>query len=315
MDAPSPARRPRVTAGRFRRIYDPGAGEAVEWYVNDHTLVRAAGGWHLFGITHPEPAAPQDEHLFAHATAPGLHGPWQKQPPCLAADPIHGETHLWAPHVLTHAGLHYMFYAGGGADPTASAINLATSTDLYHWTRHPAGPLFRDGFQARDPMVARVDERWVLYYCATDDPAGGHHVVAYRTSDDLLQWGPRRVAYTSPRRGTGGGDTESPFLVRRGADYYLFVVPCGAYGDQPDGYTCTAVYRSDTPYHFDPGDRVARLPSHAAEIVHTGGTWWITHAGWGQAGVYLAPLWWHEAARSGRRVGVTDRFEGSWDTP
>jgi beta-fructofuranosidase len=32
-------------------------------------------------------------------------------------------------------------------------------------------------------MVKRVGEQWVMYYTATDDPAGGHHVVAYRTSE------------------------------------------------------------------------------------------------------------------------------------
>src|SRR5581483_8425512 len=173
---------PTVASGPFTRIYDPSVGEPAPWYINDHSIIRGADGtWHLFGITHAEPADPNDEINFAHATAPSLHGPWTKQPFALTVDPAYGETHLWAPYVMRAYGRYYMFYAGGGPDPTSTEINVATSPDLYHWTRWPGGPLFRDGFEARDPMVLRVGHVWVLYYCATDDPAGGQHVVAYRT--------------------------------------------------------------------------------------------------------------------------------------
>lgn len=282
-------------AGTFELIYDPSVGEPQPWYINDHCFTRDANGmWHLFGITHPEPAAPEDEHLFAHATASTLHGPWTKHPPALEVDPHYGETHLWAPHVVEVEGLHYMFYAGGGDDRSTAAINLATSRDLFHWTRHDGGPLFQDGFDARDPFVLRVDDQWVCYYTANAEPTGGHHVVAYRTSDDLIEWGPRQIAFTSDRVGTSGGDTESPFITWHDGAYYLFVGPCGAYDeDRPDGYTCTTVYRSTDPYHFPIGSEVSRIPSHAPEIVEESGSWWISHAGWGQGGVHLAPLSWN----------------------
>lgn len=292
--ASSAATAPVPSAGEFRQIYDPGVGEAEPWYINDHCFVRAAdGSWHLFGITHPEPADPENEHLFAHARAPSPHGPWTKQPMALRVDPSYGETHLWAPHVVSHRDKYWMFYAGGGEDPTMAAINLATSTDLYHWTRHPGGPLFFDGYEARDPHVVRLGNRWVCFYTATESPDGGKHVVAYRTSEDLLTWGPRQIAFTSAREGTGGGDTESPFLVQRGAEFYLFVGPCGAYDDTPEGYSCTAVYRSRDPFHFPRGQRVAEIPAHAPEVVRTAdGRWWITHCGWDQGGVHLASLNW-----------------------
>ncbi|MDG3010239.1 glycoside hydrolase family 32 protein [Rhodococcus sp. D2-41] len=280
-------------AGPFTRIYDPGEGLPDAWYINDHSLIRDySGSWHLFGITHREPAAPEDERVFAHATAPELHGPWTRRPPCLTADPDYGETHLWAPHVIAHEGVYLMVYAGGGYEPDSAAINLAYSTDLVEWTRRGDGPLFRDGYEARDPMLLWVDDRWVLYYCATEDPAGGHHVVAYRTSVDLEHWSGRRIAFRSSRAGTVGGDTESPFVVRHGRHFYLFVGPCGAYADAEDGYTCTAVYRSDSAYRFTPADIVSRVPAHAAEVVHAEGKSWITHAGWAQGGVHLARLNW-----------------------
>src|SRR5262249_21309677 len=63
------------TVGPFAKLYDPSVGESQKWYINDHCFIEAHDGtWHLFGITHPEPAAPMDEKFFAHATTPTLTG-------------------------------------------------------------------------------------------------------------------------------------------------------------------------------------------------------------------------------------------------
>ncbi|MCX4097459.1 family 43 glycosylhydrolase [Nocardia sp. alder85J] len=275
----------RVSAGPFRHLYDPSAGRAESWYINDHTLVRdATGRWHLFGITHPEPADPWHEIEFAHATAERLHGPWTTRPAALRTDPSRGETHLWAPHVIARDGTYFMFYDGGGPDRTATAMCLATSTDLFHWTRHPHGPLFRDGYDARDPMVCRIGDRWVMFYCATDDPAGGRHIVAYRTSADLVRWSDRGIAWTDTATGTGAGPTESPFVLRHNDFWYLFI------GPRPD-YVGTEVFRSADPLHFERAGRAGHIAAHAAEIVRDDdGSRWITSAGWGRGGVWLAPL-------------------------
>ncbi|WP_199846496.1 glycosyl hydrolase family 32 [Streptomyces sp. CB01201] len=274
----------RVGATPFVQVYDPSAGEAGPWYLNDHTFVQDDQGlWHLFGITHAEPADDRDETTFAHATAPSPHGPWTKRPPVLTADPALGETHLWAPHVIKDGSTYYMFYAGGGADPANSAISMATSTDLYTWTRHSGGPLFRDGYEARDPMVARVGDQWVMYYTATADPGGGNHVVAYRTSTDLVHWSNRSIAFTDPTGGQGAGNTESPFVVFAEGTWHLFLGPRG-------GYTGTDVFCGSDPLHFSVDQLCGHVFSHAAEVVHAEGRWWISHAGWGQRGVWLAGL-------------------------
>lgn len=293
-----------VASGQFAKIYDPSVGESKPWYINDHCLVSAEDGtWHLFGITHAEPADAPHEVTFAHATAPDLHGPWTKHKPALHVDKDYGETHLWAPHVIRSDGTYYMFYAGGGGDHTRTQINLATSKDLYHWTRHPGGTLFRDGFEARDPMVLRVDKHWVMYYCATDDPSGGNHVVAYRTSKDLVHWGERHIAFTSPDIGTGAGNTESPFVVQHDGTYYLFIGPCGSYAGGQNSYICTDVYESDDPLHFTRDKHVGRIASHAAEVLQDKDGWYVTHAGWGQGGVHIATLDWNEHQhQSGVRV-------------
>ncbi|HZC51565.1 MAG TPA: family 43 glycosylhydrolase, partial [Mycobacterium sp.] len=217
----------------------------------------------------------------------------------LTVDPSYGETHLWAPYVLKSGGRWYMFYAAGGPDSTQSELSVATSPDLWHWTRYRNDPLFRDGFDARDPFVLRVGAQWVMYYDATSDPAGGNHIVAYRTSTDLLHWSTRHIAFTDPSTGTFGGPTESPYVVRHNGAYYLFLGPRG-------GYVGTDVFVSHDPLHFDVGKQVGHIASHALEVVQdTDGSWWVTAAGWGQGGVYLAPLDWdQEIVTSGLQVSA-----------
>lgn len=112
--------------------------------------------------------------------------------------------HLWTPHVIEHNSLYYMFYCAGDVDNSKYKIHLATSQDLVHWQRHPANPLVVNGYDARDPFILRLGDEWVMYYTATSDPKGGSHIVAARTSRDLIHWGPRKVVFTDPSKGTWG---------------------------------------------------------------------------------------------------------------
>lgn len=292
------------SASAFERVYDPSTADEA-WYINDHTVVRdRAGTWHLIGITHAEPANPFDETLLCHATAPNLRGPWTRHPPALAVDRAAGETHLWAPHVIQHDDLYWMFYCAGGADKHEYRIHLATSPDCWTWTRHAANPLVVDGFEARDPMVFRHEGRWLLYYTATSTVAGGNHVVAAAESEDLVSWRGRRIVYTDVLEGTGAGPTESPFVVSHGGRFYLFLGPdygrliashreTGRY--DMSAYRRTRVLVSDDPLHFAAENQVATISSHAAEVVvdEVGDTW-ITHCGWGMCGFHVARLSWDD---------------------
>ncbi|HEY6879846.1 MAG TPA: family 43 glycosylhydrolase [Polyangiales bacterium] len=274
------------TADHFERIFSPSQGRLWPWYYNDHTFIRdRAGLWHLFGITRPEPAIPHWEREFGHATSPSLTSDtWARESSALVADTDSGETLLWAPHVIEVEGTYYMFYCAGG-EPESFQIKLATSTDLRSWTRVPE-PLFRDGVEARDPFVIRVGPRWVMYYTANSEPSGGNHVVAYRVSDDLRHWSDRKIAFTDPSTGTVAGPTESPFVVARPEGYYLFIGP-------RNDYVSTEVFFSRDPFHFEPTP-IAAIEAHAPEvIIDVDGSWHISHAGWGEGGVYLSPLAWN----------------------
>ncbi len=278
---------PAFQVGLFTKVYDPSVGEKERWYINDHTFVRAESGqWHLFGITHQEPANAMKEKKFAHATAPNLLGPWTKQPAVLNVDEAQCETVVWAPYVLGHEGLYYMFYCAGGKEHTKYHIHLATSSDLFHWKRHPANPMVVDGYDARDPMVIQHEKEWILYYAATSTPKGGNHIVKSATSPDLIHWSHKTEVFRDAETGTYGGPTESPFVVSRTGKYYLFV--CTNHG-----YNETVTYESETPFHWDANKLVGKFPAHAAEVIRSeDGKWYVSRAGWGQGGVYLAELIW-----------------------
>lgn len=167
---------------------------------------------------------------------------------------------------------------------------MATSRDLYRWNRiTDVNPIIVDGFDARDPMVLRLENEWVLYYTANSTPQGGNHLVACVTSTDLIHWDNKRIVFTDPESGTYGGPCESPFVVPKQGKYYLFI------GPRDHAYNKTGIFESNTPFSFHFDNKVGEIPAHAAEVVvDDDGTYYTTRAGWGEGCVYLAPLYFIE---------------------
>jgi len=276
--------------GEFHPIYDPAVGEAEPWCINDHCFAKGPDGlWHLFAITHVKPFdfAKDPGRNLAHATARTLtQAGWTKQPFPLTIDPARYDEHLfWAPHIVKDGKTFHMFVCTGAASGHVYAIHHLTSEDLWHWTRLEVPPAVVDGFDARDPMVIRDGDRWLLYYTANDKPTGGHHIVACVQSHDLLSWTHRKVVFTHPQIGTFAGPTESPFVVRRGKLYYLFIT---------DGGT-VHVYRSHSATQWSPSEEVQSFAAHACEVVRDEqGHWFVSHVGWMNGGLSLASITWND---------------------
>jgi predicted GH43/DUF377 family glycosyl hydrolase len=277
------------SVGEFKLIYDPAVDATEPWCLNDHTFVKGSDKrWHMFGITHVKPFnfAKDPGRNLAHATANRLTlSPWKKEPFALTADLQYGEHFFWAPHVVRVDKTYHMFVCAGASEGHEYRLHHLTSKDLRKWERDSKNPILIDGFDARDPMLLRDGERWILYYTANSKPDGGNHIVAAVTSTDLVNWSERKVVFTHPRAGTFAGPTESPFVVRRGPRYYLFVT---------DNDVVHA-YASEDPLKWDFSREVGSFEGHACEVVRDEkGNWFISHVGWMNGGLSLAPLNWHD---------------------
>lgn len=266
-----------LTTGKFKLIFDQSVGEKDIWYMNDHCFIKGPEGkWHMIGITGRD--APKDDipGYLAHAVADSLTGKWIKKPYAMTARNDLDEVVLWAPYIIKQGETYYMYYCGGDPDHRRYQINLATSRDLYEWSRYSANPLFTDGYDGRDPFVYHdeINNRWIMYYTATVKPEGGYHIVAARISQDLVHWSSDRyIVYKDDEIGTWGGNTESPMVIKRGDWYYLFIGP-GA------SYVTTRVFRSRDLFYWEKEDEVAVLEIHAPEIViNDEGKWFISHCG------------------------------------
>lgn len=246
----------------FERVFAP----AGTRYLNDHTLIRAPDGvWHVFGITDSSPGNPQAERAFLHATSMDLMGPWREEPDALTS--MGDETAIWAPHVVEVSRSHWaMYYFPNAPD---GRIRRADSDDLFHWTRTtlsaPGG---------RDPYLVHDVDRWRLYSVGVSPSSHGRIVMS--ESRDLTTWSDPVPVIEDPAPGFGWGNLESPFVVRRGDLYYLFLTRTSeAYVD----YARTVAFASRDPSRFE-WEPLAEYPAHAAEVVDDGHHLWLTSGGW-----------------------------------
>ncbi|MGK4003860.1 DUF2961 domain-containing protein [Sorangium sp. So ce1036] len=291
---------PQLRQGPAVEIFDTEGLPGGPFYVNDHSMIQLPDGrWMLTGIFNPEPYRPDTERAFVLATAPGP-GParWvEAASPSFALAPERFSTHaladerwIWAPHVVRDRdGSLVMIFHVGTPDPDRSGFRIARSRDGRAWARH-GRTLFEDICVARDPMLVRLGDLWVVYYTRCASRELRLSGVAYRTSLDLAHWSPPAMALTlGPETAMhNSGHTESPFVFARGGWFYLTVTSYPVHED------ATFVYRSRSPFAFPPRP-IARLRAHAAEWVADGGGFgagrlFFTHAGAGKGGVFLQEL-------------------------
>jgi len=266
----------RITVGKPIHCYrDP--------WIMDHTVIYNQNDkkWHMFGIY-------DDQTRFLHLTADSLtQEGWEKQEDFRGADST-----IWAPHIIKHDSKFWMFYTGIG-EPRR--IELAVSRDLFRWEHPSPNPLLAQVFgpqevnmKNKDPMVLRDGSQWIMYYSLVKDDKA-NWAVGYSTSEDLLNWEGPHICFDEDSPSPG---VESPFVVRRGKYYYLFLSarPWGVYDSGID------IFRSTSPYNWKTSEKVKRVhPWHASEVVRDlDGKWYITNCGFHKDGFWIAPLQWHD---------------------
>ena len=102
------------------------------------------------------------------------------------------------PFIWMENNTYYLFYfgvTGKGYEQGRKTLNLATSTDLYRWTRYEGNPIVEpagDGWR-RDaiwhPNVVKQANRYFLFFNASGVTGGrSEEVIGYATSKDLFRW-------------------------------------------------------------------------------------------------------------------------------
>lgn len=205
-----------------------------------------------------------------------------------------GEEWLQAPHVIEHDGQYWMFYGAHNSELGECQICLATSPDGRTFTRHRDAQghsrVFIGPGEARDPMVLRVGEEWVCYYCGHDTGKRRPCKVYARTSADLIRWSAfREVSWGGFTSGTGFWSTECPFVVHLDGYYYLFRT------SEYRPPARTHVYRSTDPFDFGLGTDekwITTLRVAAPEVVQVGNQYYISSVEDLKGGIQLFKLKW-----------------------
>ena len=204
------------------------------------------------------------------------------------------EEWIQAPHVILHDNLYWMFYGGHNSELNESQICLATAADGRTFTRRRnalgQSRLFVGPGDARDPMVLRVGDQWVCYYCGNRTGQRTPNIVYARTSDDLLHWSDYRiVSWGGFTSGTGSLSAQCPFVVHMDGLYYLFRT------SEYYSPARTNVYCSDNPFDFglDSDEKwVQTLRCAASEVVQDGDQFYISSVEDLKGGIQLFRLGW-----------------------
>ncbi len=199
-------------------------------YMKDYYVFKEGDTFHLFynvgdaGSTQ-DWQEPNNEKAFGHATSKDLRN-WTHHPRILHVIPGTWEGQVVsAPSIIKHEGTYYMFYTGFDDRVVGKqSIGLATSPDLFNWTRHPGNPLYEapawtmrppsGWIDCRDAHVIKHKDEFLLFTMVTT--AEGRGAISLATSRDLKKWtdrGPAFITFEAP---------ESPRVFEHKGIYYMF---------------------------------------------------------------------------------------------
>lgn len=210
----------------------------------DFSMVKKDGVYHLFFIrNNTTKTADSTETDFGHAYSYDLFH-WFMLPPVFAVDPDGWDNaHVWAPHIVEHDGLYWMYYTGVTVEPgqyeKTQRMGLAVSSDLVTWNRldHPilaasdidwawSAPLspkpgFRDPFVMPDPDNPG---QWLMYYTSSFGGDTAATVVGVaRTDGGPDIWMDAKPLLITWRNYTFNQLTESPHVFFHDGLWYLFI--------------------------------------------------------------------------------------------
>lgn len=133
--------------------------------------------------------------------------------------------------LLAYCGFPYQGYEAG-----PGAIGMARSSDLSHWEREPANPVFRpsadplawDAGGIYKPFLLPRGDEWWLYYNAKNAPPAAepwHEQIGLAVSEDLVHFVRRGALPIVPNGPPSAWDSQfcaDPWLVWIGDSWHLF---------------------------------------------------------------------------------------------
>ena len=263
----------RQALEQFKKLAG-GSGSSLSEVIMDDALVPSDKPFisTLYKLMHAHLYCPGTHFRVGHAVAKSVWGPWQRCPAALDGGE---ERHLHgSPFVIGHEDRYWMFEPNAGT-------GIYTSSDLNHWKvvedatgwedRQVFGPTGH-----RDPCILRGDDGLFFQYFAAAD-AEGRHTISLATSADLRHWSPEAPCYVDanlpPYTPSCFGIFESPFVMRHGRLYYLFV------GFSHRHYYETFVVVSADPRRFLPEHKITTLFTHAPEFIEIDGVTYMSSCG------------------------------------
>ena len=316
-----------VLDGGFKLVYEPDPEHPNTWMVNDHCIIQDSEGiFHYFGIENPFPSTTEalewlkedikpsqrpfiqtlhrlmHGHLYrpgthfriGHAIANNIWGPWKRLPAAL--DGGTDRLHHGAPFVIKHDDKYWMFESEGSMNDNA-LTGIFTSTDLKTWIPVTDATPWRDthvfGLPGhRDPCIIQLDNGTFLQYFSGSDP-DNRTTIGVASSTNLRIWRSEAPCYIEDIPGAPFSSIlESPFVLRRGRLYYLFV------GFSHRHYYETFVVVSENPYSFSDKHKLTTLFTHAAEFIDVDGETYMTSCGiedpqlLNRSGLWLCKIRW-----------------------
>jgi hypothetical protein len=196
--------------------------------VADFATVRHAGRDHFFYIERRlqegTPFFPGHEIYLGHASTANFFD-WEVHDPVMLVRPgTWEEAHVWAPMILPHGDEFIMAYTGLNRHLSQN-LGLASSKDLFEWTRWKSNPISpckgaawaawweNDIASCRDPHLVRHDGRvWMAY---TANTKAGATCIALTSTKDFRQWKDHGPILIGPASGyepkLWGGHTQGSF--------------------------------------------------------------------------------------------------------
>lgn len=198
-----------------------------EWQVWDFCIVEDQGTYHIFYLAVPEAfPQPSASDIIWHATSVDLRRWSEPEPAVTVSEEVWETRAVWAPDVVWDPASSRWWMAYTAVDELYNQrICMASSENLYDWTKSTANPVFEptgDAFlyrpeygwaECRDPYLYHDGERWhMLATALTPDLPQGRGAVLHTTSDDLKDWAEPDVLASN--------DGETPWNALESVQYH-----------------------------------------------------------------------------------------------